>query len=176
VDAKARRILISGGAAATAAAGSMSGASTAQAATFTVDNVNDSGPGSLRQAIDDANAAPGADEITFSANVSGTIVLTTGQLPIIDSVVITGPGADAVTISGNDASRVFYLYNGNAVIDVTISGLTVRDGAANDGAGLINFDEHLRLEDMAFTDNHAGRKGGRCSWTASTWCSTSSTP
>jgi VCBS repeat-containing protein/predicted outer membrane repeat protein len=157
MEAKARRILIGGGAAATAAAGSMSAAPTAQAATFTVENLNDSGPGSLRQAIDDANGTPGADEITFAAGVTGTIVLTSGQLPVTDSVVITGPGPDVVTISGNDASRVFYLYNGNAVIDVTISGLAVRDGRATEGAGLINFDEHLTLTNMVFAENHAFR-------------------
>src|SRR5262245_29345226 len=138
----------------------MSGVSTAQAATFTVDNLDDSGPGSLRQAILDANSAPGADEITFSTGVSGTIVLTTGQLTIFDSVVITGPGAGVVTVSGNDASRVFYLYASPAVLDVTISGLTVTEGAADIGAGLVNFDEHVRLEDMVFTDNHASSDGG----------------
>ncbi len=35
-------------------------------ATFTVVNANDSGAGSLRQAILDANAAGGADDIAFS--------------------------------------------------------------------------------------------------------------
>src|SRR5262249_42358883 len=39
----------------------------AQAATFTVTTLNDSGVGSLRQAILDANATAGADTITFSS-------------------------------------------------------------------------------------------------------------
>ena len=38
----------------------------AYAATFTVTNVNDSGPGSLRQAILDANSNGGLDLIHFS--------------------------------------------------------------------------------------------------------------
>ena len=41
-------------------------AQSAIAATFTVTNINDSGGGSLRKAIDDANANPGADSINFS--------------------------------------------------------------------------------------------------------------
>ena len=45
--------------------------SVARAASFVVTNLNDSGPGSLRQAILDANAATGQDTITFST--SGTI-------------------------------------------------------------------------------------------------------
>ena len=59
------------------------GATYAAAATFTVSNTSDSGAGSLRQAILGANAAPGADEITFSGtgatadntDVTGTIRL-----------------------------------------------------------------------------------------------------
>ena len=49
---------------------------TAYAATFTVTNLNDSGPGSLRQAILDANAAAGDDTIVFQSGLSGTITLT----------------------------------------------------------------------------------------------------
>ena len=43
----------------------------ALAATFTVTTTNDSGPGSLRQAILDANATPGADRIVFNIPGSG---------------------------------------------------------------------------------------------------------
>jgi VCBS repeat protein len=53
---------------------------TAVAQTFTMTNTNDSGPGSLRQAILDANANPGADAITF--NVPGAGVPTIRPLPI----------------------------------------------------------------------------------------------
>ena len=40
-------------------------------ATFTVTNTADSGAGSLRQAVLDANAAAGADTIVFSAAFDG---------------------------------------------------------------------------------------------------------
>ena len=53
-------------------------------ATFTVLNPNDSGPGSLRQAILDSNAAAGADAIVFDPGLSGqTITLTSAALPAI---------------------------------------------------------------------------------------------
>src|SRR4051812_42811607 len=42
---------------------------TAHAATFTVTNTNDTGAGSLRQAIIDANANAGTDQISF--NIAG---------------------------------------------------------------------------------------------------------
>ncbi len=60
--------------------------------TFTVANLNDSGTGSLRQAIMDANSLSGPDVIDFS--VAGTIQLTSGALPaIVDQVTIDGTSA-----------------------------------------------------------------------------------
>jgi hypothetical protein len=74
--------------------------------TFTVESLADIGPGSLRQAILDANANPGADVIDFDpAARDGTIPLTSGQLSITDDLQIAGPGADRLAISGSDASR-----------------------------------------------------------------------
>src|SRR3954447_12626606 len=80
----------------------------AEAATFTVTNTNDAGAGSLRDAIDQANLAVGADSITFAPTVTGTIQLTTGELAIVDSVNIVGPGASKLTVNGGGANRVFY--------------------------------------------------------------------
>jgi hypothetical protein len=81
----------------------------AQASTFTVTNTNDSGFGSLRKAIDDANSNPGADIIHFNIGGGGlhTIVpLTTFQAlktPLIS--MATQPGAKANTLAeGDDAA------------------------------------------------------------------------
>jgi hypothetical protein len=93
---------------------------TATAATITVTNTNDSGPGSLRQAI--ADAAPG-ETINFS--VTGTITLTSGQLEILRNLTIQGPGANLLSISGNHASRVFRI---NAGVTAALDGLTIKDG------------------------------------------------
>ena len=73
--------------------------------TFAVLNVLDSGPGSLREAIQAANSAPGADLIRFApAARDGTITLTSGELSITDDLVLDGPGVNRLTISGNDAT------------------------------------------------------------------------
>ena len=58
------------------------------AATFTVTNTNDTGAGSLRQAILDANAAGGADTIGFNIFGSGvhTIAPATALPKITDAV------------------------------------------------------------------------------------------
>ena len=75
-----------------------------QAAVFNVTTNDDSGPGSLRQAVLDANASPGADQITFNDGL-GTIDLTTGQIDITETLTITGPAAGQ-TIDAGGNSRV----------------------------------------------------------------------
>ena len=77
--------------------------------TFTVTNTNDSGAGSLRQAITDANASPGLDTITFSIGGSGphTITLSSSLPSITDPVIIDGEsepdfaGTPVVVLDGN---------------------------------------------------------------------------
>src|SRR5262249_11227443 len=96
--------------------------------TFTVGNLGDSDLGSLRAAIADANATPGAGLIRFApAARGGTITLTSGELSITDNLTIDGPGAGRLAVSGNDASRVFRIDTGVAV---SIDGLTVTRGHA----------------------------------------------
>ena len=72
---------------------------TALAATYTVTNTSDSGAGSLRQAILDANGNSGADIIEFSIGTGvQTIAPTSALPPIIDPVTIDGltqPGGAA---------------------------------------------------------------------------------
>src|SRR5262245_47474308 len=76
----------------------------AQASTFVVTNTNNSGPDSLRQAILDANANPGADSIVFNIPGSGVQTISaTSPLPTItDPVSIDGytqPGANANSLA-----------------------------------------------------------------------------
>lgn len=129
-------------------------APTAGAATFTVSNTSDGGAGSLRQAIADANAAPGADQISFDGSFGSarTIVLTGGQLTITDGVTIAGPGASLLTVSGNNLSRVFEIQH--AATPVTISGMKITGGRAGQGAGVFNGRE-LTLDRVVVAGNQA---------------------
>jgi CSLREA domain-containing protein len=98
------------------------------------DGVCDDGAGNctLRAAIQQANATPGADTINFS--VTGTINLT-GALPVLSTdMTINGPGANLLTVrrdTGGDY-RIFTVPSGATV---NISGLTVANGRTPDGQG-----------------------------------------
>jgi len=95
----------------------------AHAATITVTNTNDSGLGSLRQALRDANDG---DTINFA--VTGTITLTSGGLPINKNITISGPGPDQLSIDGNQALLVFGIFPDKTA---TISGLTIRNAQSD---------------------------------------------
>jgi hypothetical protein len=147
---------------------------------FTVTNPNDGTvtkagdlPGSLRQAIFDANANPGADTINFASSLSGdTITMTAGQLAITDALTITGLGATNLAINGNNQSRIFKIDDGSSAtnINVEIDGLTLTGGNASgtqaDGAGGAIFSfESLTIKNSTITGNKAAsRAGGVYSW------------
>jgi hypothetical protein len=114
----------------------------------TVTNLDDAGPGSLRDAI--AVTPPGGT-VDFQADLTGTIVLTTGELALTKDLIIAGPGADVLTVSGNHASRVFNIRN---TFTVTISGMTIADGSAGVGGG-INNDGALTVANCTFCGNTA---------------------
>ena len=133
----------------------------ANAATYPVTNLNDAGAGSLRQAILDANANPGAD-IIDATGVTGVITLMTGQLTISDALTLTGPGANLLkvgngVIMAGEVKRVFFVGN----VAVNISGITISDGRAIgygsggnfDGAGIYNIGQ-LNLTNCTISDNN----------------------
>lgn len=130
-----------------------------QAATFTVMNLNDSGANSLRQAVLDANLAAGPDIIDFQVGLTGAITLTTGELPITDSIDIQGPGTAVITVDGNNSSRIFNV-DGAGILDVSISGLTLTAGHAADGGGIFNANEDLEIADCVISGNTATNDGG----------------
>ena len=129
-------------------------ATTAYADIITVTNTNDSGPGSLRQALVDAN-----DGYTIEFAVTGTIGLTSGELLVGHSITISGPGAENLAVNGNAKSTVFHIAPGETV---TISGLTITNGHASDsGGGIYNDHAVLMLSNCVITGNSAaGNIGG----------------
>ena len=128
---------------------------TTRSDTITVTNTNDSGPGSLRQALAIANNGDTID----ATGVSGAITLTSGTLLVNKSVTINGAGADVLAVDGNAAGRVFFITFGETV---AISGFTVRNGhAGNAGGGIDNENNAtLTITNCTISGNVAGLGGG----------------
>src|SRR5262245_584108 len=113
--------------------------------TLTVTNLFDSGSGSLRQAIIEANTASGDDTIAFS--VTGAINLTSALPGLNTNIDIQGPGANLLTVRRDtgDSYRIFTVATGATV---GISGLTVSNGQ---DSGISNAGT-LTLSDATISD------------------------
>lgn len=137
------------------------GSHSTHATTFNVTNNGDSGPNSLRDAINSANLNAGPDDITFDPGL-GIITLTTGQIDIVESLTITGP-IGGQTISGNDNSRILALTTADETLtldNLTLTnGLTTTDGnppncsALYGQGGAICSTGHLTLTNSTITNN-----------------------
>ncbi len=123
-----------------------------------VTNTNDSGAGSLREAI--ATACPGST-ITFGLPANLTITLTSGELALNKNLTIQGPGARLLTVSGNNASRVFLIPVGVTAIinDLTVTGGNGVGDNSGLGGGIRNWGS-LTLNRSAVSGNTATFFGG----------------
>jgi parallel beta-helix repeat protein len=116
-------------------------------AVFTVVNTNDSGPGSLRQVILDANAAPGADTIAFAIPGTGLhSIQPQSALPKVTGPVVidgytqpgsrpntNGPGLDINAVLTVQVDGIQALGHGISGLILTAGGSTVR------GLSIVNF-------------------------------------
>ncbi len=128
-------------------------------AAFAVVNTLDSGVGSLRQAILDANGAPGADTITFdTVALTGpglqTITLATSLPQITDPLVIDGTtqpdyaGSPLININGNSlAGSILSVSN----VAVTLKALKI-SGYTGTAVNLNNADDSV-LQDLDLSDS-----------------------
>jgi hypothetical protein len=106
--------------------------------TFTVTNTNDSGMGSLREAL---TISKNGDTVQFASTLSGqTIKLTSDELTLDHSLTITGLGSSKLTVDGGGKFRVLDISGSH--LKESISGLTFANGLAGP------------------TSPHAGQGGG----------------
>ncbi len=122
----------------------------------------------LRAAIQESNALAGSDIINLPA---GTYTLTlagadenlsaTGDLDLLDDVVINGTAVATTIIAGNTLDRVFH----NISASVTLNNLTVRNGdltnsaGVDGGGGIFNEAGSLTLNDCRVVENLAWEFG-----------------
>ena len=128
-----------------------------------VNNIGDSGAGSLRDVI--ANVCAGST-ITFASNVRGVITLASSELVVNKSLSIIGPGANLLSVQrtiASDTSPFFRIFNlSSANSNVSISGLRVTGGSTPGGiGGGIVSRGGLSLDGMVVANNAAnGGNGG----------------
>jgi hypothetical protein len=137
----------------------------ANAANFTVSNLNDTGPGSLREAITQANANTSAPHAIDATGVTGAIPVASAFPTLSRSTTIAGPGANLLTVYRNRSTaagtpyRIFATSSGTTV---TISGLRILNGydtATSGGGGVSNLG-NMTLDGVFVTGNHTTGSGG----------------
>ena len=158
----------------------------AKAVTYTVTNTNDSGAGSLRDAVATANGQTADDVINFNIPTSDancadgvcTITLTSSEI-LINATSATGKltitnqtGAKNLIISGNNSSRIFYIRMGDSA--ALIDGVTIKSGggfgATNPNVngfgggiyieGISSVPAMLTISNSSFENNSAQFGGG----------------
>ena len=126
-------------------------APSASADTVTVSTTNDSGPGSLREVVD--NAFPGDIVIV----PPGTYTVTSDQIEISTGITIRGAGARRTIVRSDGTNRIFHIADsaGAATIrELAITGgHTVGPGPTGYGGGIRTEASDLTLIGVAMTDN-----------------------
>ncbi len=137
-------------------------------AIITVSSAADSGKGTLREAILQANSG---DTVRFNSSLANKkIKLTSGQLKIVKNLTVDGADAENLTISGNQSSRIFFVDSDKelALKNLTIADARTVSGKKSDfnpaqsgGGGVyVHFAGTLTVENIQFKDNVADMGGG----------------
>ncbi|MET0229883.1 MAG: choice-of-anchor Q domain-containing protein [Rhodanobacteraceae bacterium] len=113
-----------------------------------VENCDDSGPGSLRDAV--ANAGDPA-RIDLRSLACSTITLDTAIVVGAGTLYIDGPGSDLLTIDGGGSSRLFEAGDG----ELTLTGVRLANGYAAGDGGCIDSSGAVHLVDSLITGCHA---------------------
>jgi hypothetical protein len=128
-----------------------------------VTNNNNSGAGSLRQAIADASSG---DTITFELSSDNEIIALESELSITKSLIINGHNdagsGTAITIQvttpGTSAWRVFNITGGT---NINLSNMTIKGGdISGNGGAIYKSASALNLENVVISDSEASSGGG----------------
>jgi len=128
----------------------------------TLDSNNNPTSGTLRWAVEQADAATTPSTITFDPTVfatAQTITLSHGQLKLSntnDSITIDSP-ASGLTVSGGSVSRVFQVDKG---VTVSISGLTIAAGSTSGNGGGLDNAGTATLTECTISGNSGFAGGG----------------
>jgi hypothetical protein len=124
---------------------------------FSVTNTDDSGPGSLRQAILDANADSAGVPHVITVSATGTLTLLSSLPTFSVPITVNGPGANLFTVRPNTGvtTRIFQNFAAAG-----FSGMTIRDANASSGAGGIFAFSSVTVNRCFITNNVVTGAGG----------------
>src|SRR5262249_52807986 len=126
-----------------------------------VTNANDSGPGSLREAIGLGNVSVPPSVIVV--NATGTVALASSLPDITNSLDVIGPGPAFFKISGQGNTQIIRILG--AGYAVGFSGLTFARGNTSSGGGAVlsqasDATSVLTFFDCVFEKNRSGQGNG----------------
>ncbi len=121
------------------------------AGVITVSNCNDSGPGSLRQALADAVSG---DVVDLTALTCSDITLTSGALvAAVEALTLAGPGQSGLTSISAAHNSSIIVHTGNGLLDIRglniLNGGKYTTGGTNALGGCINSVGNVRLRDSS---------------------------
>jgi hypothetical protein len=125
--------------------------------TFTVSSSQDSGSGSLRDALAQANTYTGQTTIQFDAGLHTITLNSPLHITTAQRVAIVGPDSSQLAITGQNLYQVFLI---DSVANVTISGVEIENGKAANGGGINNSGKLLLSDDLLTGNNATGIGGG----------------
>src|SRR2546421_3884865 len=136
-------------------------ASRLAAATYSVTNLSDSGPGTLRQAMNVAADSEGANVIFI--DVTGTILLASSLPGVSRTLSVIGPGPASLTIDGSNQVRILGIFGAGTALQ--LSGLTLANGFASSEGGAVflkggDSETSLSLTNCVLRGNTAGEGNG----------------
>jgi hypothetical protein len=122
---------------------------------ITVTNTNDSGAGSLRQAIADICSG---GTITFAPALSGQTITLNSVLVVDKDLIINGSSLTTkISISGNNSVRVLEI---SPDATVSLNGLVVKNGYSSTHGGGIYNSGSLTVTNCVFFNNSSDINGG----------------
>ncbi|MEM1345020.1 MAG: calcium-binding protein [Pseudomonadota bacterium] len=130
-------------------------------ATFTVTTLADSGAGSLRQAISQANATAGRDTVVFDPGLVGdTLRLTSGEIEITEALVIDGAlgSGGVLTLTGDAMGDDVTLPGGITDVKASLSADRLADNTRL--FNVTEADAELTLENLVLTGGRVNALNG----------------
>ena len=157
-----RKILGGGAALACVAALLTFGAAPASSDTFPVTTTTDGGPGSLRAAVDLANANPGPDTIELGVGLTYELTLDGDDDSNVGGDLDSTEGA--LTIIGNGSTirqtRPYRVLDHEPTDPLVLQDVTITGGDEDDNGGGVASDGPTTITDSVITGNRAVGYGG----------------